>query len=370
MRKIITLLVLITGINSKGFTQNTGLKPDIFEIPDAGIYYRYNIDIGKGNTLQIELNDLDDIGRFKNIDSVLDIFLRDISSLKDSLSDPTEIKRIDYLTDIAGRKKIRISSFRPQGSSFVIRQGEIAALKTSQDTVNIIGILIGETSHSLLKSPTPYRYYRLRFLLNDYSDLSTYREKNLSDKITSLVPSRKMKWRRDKNGDWHILNGDQAVSSKSYAGNVSGKSDQIGTVFGASISNYKNYFVPSFSAGLEFSFNNGVKTKEIGILWEPAFLFAKNSAGKMQTFRNDFFTLSYRQILPPDNVPHYMLTFNPSFSLSWLKKNRGDFFEKNTFRLGLGKIYMPKTAISVEPQIYFNDFFKHATPGVKINIGF
>ena len=69
--------------------------------------------------MKIELSDFADLQRVANIDSLLNVFLQDIAPLKDSLADPLTSKRIDYITDVEQRKKIRFQQFQPKGASFL-----------------------------------------------------------------------------------------------------------------------------------------------------------------------------------------------------------------------------------------------------------
>ena len=66
--------------------------------------------------MEIELSDITDLGAVANIDSLLQIFLNDITPLKDSIADPLTAKRIDYVTDAQGRKKIRLPAISTKGS--------------------------------------------------------------------------------------------------------------------------------------------------------------------------------------------------------------------------------------------------------------
>jgi hypothetical protein len=103
---------------------------------------------------------------------------------------------------------------------------------------------------------------------------------------------------------------------------------------------------------------------EPGIYWEPHFLFAKDSSGKLRTFRNDFLTLTYAQGGTKEYDPRKEFSFSAAFSLGYLIRRDGAYFENHTFRLGGGKIQMLKT--SVEPSLWFNNFFKGVTPGIRI----
>ena len=138
-------MMLVTGISRQTIAQ-TNTTNKTFEVPNGSLSNRYSIDLGKGNTLQVEIADKNDIVRFKNIDSILTDFFKNIIPLQDSLADKLAARKIDYVMDAAGRKKIRISIFKPLASSFVIRKEEVSALKSEKDTLNIIGIVTGTPS--------------------------------------------------------------------------------------------------------------------------------------------------------------------------------------------------------------------------------
>ena len=128
--------------------------------------------------------------------------------------------------------------------------------------------------------------------------------------------------------------------------------------------------MPSFTIGARLTLTNRDRTFkwEPGLFWEPHFLFARDSAGKLKTYRNDFLTLTYGQGGTKDHDPRKGFAYSAVFSLGYLINRNGDFFEKNTFRLGAGKLQLLKTTI--EPSIYFDNFFKGVTPGIRISQAF
>lgn len=367
-------MMLVSGITGTAFAQrktNSEKPKSVFEIPEGFISRRYFIDLEKGNKMQIEVTDENDLQHLGNMDSLISIFFKDIALLKDSLADELAAKKIDYFIDPARRKKIRIQTYPQQAPSFVIRQGTADALKTEQDTINITGIINLPAKTTIHKPFSDTRYYRISFFLNDIKDLEDYKDAGLKDKIAALIGAKKSRWNRDNNGDWHVKNGDKAVSAKNPGGFINGTGDYLTAILGAGVQNYKNNFVPSFTAGLQFVFNNGINKKQLSFSWDPAFVFAKDAAGKLQTYRNDFYTLRYSQSKRKEPDPGTAsFTLNPNFSLSWLKKNRGNIFDKNTFRLGVGEFNLFKDKISIEPGLYFNNFFKDVTPSIKIGFTF
>ena len=52
-------------------------------------------------------------------------------------------------------------------------------------------------------------------------------------------------------------------------------------------------------------------------------------------------------------VPDF--SFINSFSFGYLIKRSGDFYEKNTMRIGIGQASLFKNKINIEPVIYYNN---------------
>lgn len=374
MKKIISLLVLVTSITQSAIAQevhamsNTGKT---FEVPANAVNRRFTVDLGKGNKMQVELSDMAGLDRFVNIDSMLRVFLQDIIPLQDSLSDELSSKRIDYVIDEPGRKKIRIQLYKPKGLSFLLQPGDVAALKLEQDTVNFMGTKLYTERSTLLKPFSETRYYRLSFFVNQLSDLNNYLDAGLNEKISAIRKNANARWIKDTEGRWHIKNGDQAIySNHQPAGYISEAGDYITSRWSVNMQNYKNYFVPSVSLGFALVFNNGNIKRDVGLLWEPNFFFAKNAEGKLQTFRNDFVTLTYGQGRVQKNNSAKESSFLTVFSVGYLVSRKGNYFEKNTWRVGAGQASLFKGKVNIEPIFYFNDLFKGVTPGLRLMLNF
>jgi hypothetical protein len=374
MKRIISVLMLVTGINGKTIAQNepTLTNADkVFNLPNGYLKRSFTADLGKGNKMQIELTDLEDLDRFKNIDSLLRIFLQDMIPFKDSLSDELASKRIDYLTDGLGRKKIRIRLSKPDGASFLLQQGNISVLKLEQDTVVFSGSYLYTVSTTILKPFTEMHYYRLSFFVNQLSDLNGFLVLNLNEKVSAIQKNKKSRWIKGDDAVWHIKNGDKSIyANHQPAGYNSGTGtgDYLTSLTTVNIQNYKNYFVPSVSLGIGLGFNNGKIKQEIGVLWEPNFLFSKNVSGGLHTYRNDFLTFSYKRTLPGKEHEAPAFSFSNGFTIGYLIRRSGDFYEKNTVRIGMGRVSLFNNKINIEPVIYFNNFFKGVTPGLKLSL--
>ncbi len=339
-----------------------------FEVPDNIIISRrFTVSLDKGNKVMIEVTDITDLEKVANIDSLLQIFLKDIAGLKDSLSDPLTSKRIDYLTDAEGRKKIRFQQFQPKGASFLINKGELSSLRTEQDTINIISVIANPPKAQQKISRSNPRYYHLTFYLNDVSELKNYSEM-LKQKISTIQTQVNDKWPIVLGSGNHYLKGDPSIVAGQPKGFVpGGNGDFLVLSFMVNVQNYKNYFVPSFSLGAKLSLTNRERTFkwEPGLFWEPHFIFAKDALDKLHTYRNDFLTFTYGQGGITDHDPRKDFSFSALLSIGYLIHREGDYFDKQTFRLGAGKFGVRKTTI--EPSLYFNNFFRGVTPGLRIS---
>lgn len=368
MKKTFALLMLATSITVNLCAQSNRSDRS-FEVPkDVIMNRRFFISLDKGNRLQLDMTDITDLAAASNIDSVLQVFFEDIIPMKDSLADPLTSKRIDYFIDEQGRKKIRFQQFQPKGASFLINKNELASLRTEQDTIHIIVALANAPEPRDFVSHKNRRYYHYTFFLNNTDELKTYFSNNtLNEKLNILRNSVDEKWIKVRGAGILMLKKDNSITvnqTKGYSGLSS--RDYLNLMGSVNIQNYKNYFVPSFSLGAKIILGNNTRTfkREIGLFWESNFLFGRDSAGRINTFRNDFLTLTYAQGGITDHDPLKDFSFSAAFSLGWLQRRSGEFFDKNSFRLGVGKIQMLKT--SVEPCLYFNNFFKGVTPGIRI----
>ncbi len=372
MKKLVSVLMLFVSILPNLCAQTSNKSDKAFEVPDNIIINRrFYINLEKENKLEIELTDITDLEKIANIDSLLQIFIDDVTPLKDSISDPLTSKRIDYITDAQGRKKIRLQQFQPKGASFLVNNGEIASLRTEQDTINIIGVIANPPKAEQKISLTNPRYYHLIFYLNDFNELAGYMHGVLSEKIATMQNNIHTKWPLILGGSSHSLGKDKTISAdkpKGFTPQATG--DYITGFITVNLQNYKNYFVPSFSLGARLTLTNRDRSFkwEPGLLWEPHFLFARDAQGKLKTYRNDFLTLIYGQGGTTDHDPRKDFSFSAVFSLGYLIRREGDLIDKNTFRFGAGKLQFLKTTI--EPSMYFNNFFKGVTPGIRISQAF
>jgi hypothetical protein len=367
MKKTFCLWMLLTSISVNLCAQS---KDKTFEVPDYIIFNRkFTINLDNKNTLVIRLSDINDLKQLSNLDSLVQVFLRDIGPLKDSLTDELSAKRIDYVTDVQNRKKIRLLQYPAKGSGFLVDRGGLAALRTIQDTIHLIGILPNPPKRADNTSSKHPRYYHFSFYLNDWSEIRNYLNGELNAKTRTLQENITGKWENVRGSGSHRLQADNSITATHPRGHAAGYSFLAGYIT-VNAQNCKQYFVPSFSVGLRATLTNKERSFKWvpGVLWEPYFFFSKDGQGKLKTYRNDFVTLIYAQGGTKDHDPRKEFAYSAHFSFSYLVHRSGNYFDRNTFRLGGGQVQFLKTTI--EPAMYFNNFFKGVSPSIKISQSF
>jgi hypothetical protein len=205
--------------------------------------------------------------------------------------------------------------------------------------------------------------------INQLSELSKYLDGRINARLDFLAAHLGDKW-INTDYDRVYLKSDATISARQPKGYFSGPGDYFTPSIMINAQNYKNYFVPSFSLGGVFIFANTFFKREVGLFWEPNYLFVKDDQGRLKTQRNDFITLTFGQGPTKDNDPRkesYLITI---VSFSYLIYRQGEYFEKGTFRFGGGRLQLFDGKTRIEPVIYFHDFFRNVTPGIRFSEAF
>ena len=370
MLKTIVLLGLWLSISGAAYAQQKekpALPPDdqLFELSTGTTVVRFWADLGKGNLLRLELSQRSDLARFENIDSLLLTFFADMKAFRDSLSDPLTGKRIDYLMDTTGLKKVRIRQTRLPTNSYLLENGEPALLRLQQDTIFLLlPVPAGNSGKKKTAGPV---YDRIGLFLNRYDDLPNFITAGLNAKLRSMETNRKvwMDWSASGQKDKAVLKADHSISSdltSQYKGSLSLR-------YAISVQNYKNYFNPSFNLGTTISTEHNHKKNSFTADWEPTFIFSPDAHGRLQTYRNDFLVFGYAHTRPKQQGPSGIgVWVDIDFSLGYLIGRQGDYFEKQTFRFCAGSVKLAGGKIRIQPCMYFNDLFRGVTPGLRVTL--
>jgi hypothetical protein len=370
-KQLSAMLGLLLGMAGTLFAQQRiylqpGPEDQVFELPFYSIRNAWHIDLGSGNYLELELADITQLPRFRNVDSLLLVFLGDMRPFRDSLSSPLSGKRIDYLVDTSGRKLVRIRETAPSGASFLLGEGEPSILRLRQDTVHL---LLLAPPAATGRRAGQLSYSRLTIVINRFRDLEDLVSTGLNNKMMKLGPSGNRKWEAKTAGVAQFIS-DPSITTKNDSVYSAGhEHDFLELQAFVNFQNYKAYFVPSAGVGLTIGFQRRFNLYTTGVHWEPLFFFAAGSQGRPQTYRNDLlvFNFAYRRTdRRPDAADHIGLITNLSFG--WFIRREGDFVgNSSSFRLAAGNVSLMNDRFLVEPCIYFNNFFKGVTPGLRFS---
>ncbi|RYD79939.1 MAG: hypothetical protein EOP53_08830 [Sphingobacteriales bacterium] len=363
MNKFFIGLVLFFSINQNSFAQTSLSNEYPFNIPSNSTNRYFWIDIDKGNKIEIYINDVDDLDKFINMDSIIYGFLKDLKKFEDSLKDESTVKRIDYNLDDANNRKLRISQYRPAGTAYLVTDGEAAELKTRQDTINFTGKVDFVANYTLHKKFNDTRYFKVTFLLNSISDLAGYMNNTISQKIVSIKNNVNKKWENNDDRSFSPV-ADPSIKSNSIRGYNAG-GDYLTVKASVDIQNYKAAFVPSASIGFGIILGGKNIRRQICLSSEYHFSFGKNAAGQNRTYINKFLTLEYERGYIKDNDVRKNNFNLLNFSYSYLIDRKGPLFEKNTSRLSAGTLSIFEGKTKIQPVLYLQGFFKSVTPGIR-----
>jgi len=343
---LLGILLLSTPASSYAQNKtNKDLSPEdkVFTPPPFSIKRTYYVALGKGNRLQAEFGDVNGPDRLRNIDSILMVFLSDLKRFHDSLADPLTAKRIDYLSDASGHKKMRFRQLLPPGSTFLLGDNEPARLRLRQDTIYILLVS--------LRDGQPL-YDRIGFFINSYDELEGLVTTGLGEKIRLM---------KDGAGTWSRRDSDPSVTEKPW-GRAYIRLDGY-----LAVQNYKNYFVPSASLGTTIHFERKYNIHTFSAWWEPGFFFGTSPQGRSEIYRNDFVVLRYGYDRSDSGKePSEKTGLYTNISIGYLVRREGTYFPPHSFRLSAGDWQLKGGKLVIEPLIYFNDFFRGVTPGLRV----
>ena len=366
MKFLFIVLMLLSGINSQVFAQKNEISTQAlnnFEMPAGSISRVFMISLGKGNRIQLELGNINDLHYMENIDSILRVFTDDMETLQEKTGNETNSRRIDYIQDSSSVNRIKITSTAPVGNSYIVKKTAAALLKLTQDSIFIVGSTSGMDNHSQFWR----RYFRISIFINSLDELPGYLDGRLRKKIMGLENTHTSDWEKKKAGPVYLKT-DHTISAQHIKGYVTGK-DYILFRYSADIQNYKNYFVPSATLGLSVFRYNGSYFREYGFNTEYHFSFLKNAQGNTETGVNLFLSVSYG-INKTDLPSKYFAVFKWYGSAGVLVNRQGALFDKNTFRLGAGRLSLFNGSTQIEPVLYIHDLFKDLSPGIRLKQSF
>ena len=382
---VLTLVGLGPGLYAQSYLakQMSKTKTELtFNANDGLINIRDFVVLKEGRMI-LELSDLDDYESFRNLDSLLTVFKKDIAFYKDSLSaNPTGNVRIDYaISPEYSFKKIRFKKYNADGNIFMNQDGDIARLKFEQDTVRIIiqkikpGIARGK------HAPCSVNYsVQATFVLGNYYDIDKVLEdKVLNDIVDTLYKASQTKRLKDKKYPEPL----SIVYNPYYSGKNSFKryegllNNEYETVphkiryfsihadIGAGL--VRNTLVPTADIGMQYNKYFGDHSNDHNIYRlsaAPYYFFDKNEAGNYIISNTWFINADIGSIY--DKSAPGWFGKEATIGIGYLVAQKGGYFQKTTFKIFTDILIVPE--ITIVPEVIFTNNCKQIFPGFTLNV--
>jgi len=199
--------------------------------------------------------------------------------------------------------------------------------------------------------------YNLLIRFNNAEDIFT---EVLKEKIEKSVTDTEENTSRFKTTYKFDYQGDEYNSGIIY-NTKEAQMDAILLFGGAGTSIIRNQPITDISTELGFTFTKkGVWKNQYYISYNMFFNFDANQ----NAYTNSFLNIGYRYNLSNNSEkPNWM-----GFEAGYLISKDGDFFDDNTFKLGIN--WRVAKYVSVTPQVFFSGDLKNIYPGLRLGFGF
>ncbi|MFN8344440.1 MAG: hypothetical protein U0X91_05530 [Spirosomataceae bacterium] len=368
MMKKIILLVLFVSIFSYAFAQQLpGTLPNAVER-----HSKYSFELEQGNKLIAYARLVQDLEKFQNIDTILAAFVKDYALLKASLPESVNAKVVVYKPLSNGQFQLDLSEHPApkQRFQFKTNGSEPLLIKTVQDTLLIVQSFLKPVS---TKSGTAHLNEQVYFclVLNDLSDVETILKKGgLTPKVVQAVqkayqyPNHNL-----KSGRYKFTYQQSPTVSGTIPDVMPVTEDFLAIHPSVGVGVMRNQFVPNIMVDFTVVPNRyGMVGYTLG--WRSLFFTDRSDVtGRLGAQTNSFLhagiTLYDFRRPQSDRINTDHVLFGIYLGQSVTRS--GSVFDKNTWNLSA--TVMAKGMLKIQPEVYFNGFFKNVMPGLRLQIG-
>ncbi|MCU4174765.1 hypothetical protein [Carboxylicivirga sp. N1Y90] len=222
---------------------------------------------------------------------------------------------------------------------------------------------INQRIHLLvLSNNSKYNHYKARVHFSDMSQLNKlldYDFEKINNELAASFKEEEYKFLKRKPFSSWIKVNDKSETTLEYNQIPEHPTDVIQLSAGTGLQSIKSVWLGSFHARMTLILPRKMVDKHsftFGYQW--LYNFTSPSEKNINEFIDVGYAFNFSDSPSKDKWA--------GIDIGFLIKRRGDFFDNNTFRLGLYTNL--NKSVTVGPQMYFNDFFKNVYPGVNINI--
>lgn len=274
----------------------------------------------------------------------------------------SELEKIEITAPVDGEKIcIRYTNFIG-GVTNDFKKLNLSSLKNDNKTLVIADGEFLETDFGNIVLEVEDENYLLRLYLENLEDAKRVNSQEFGARI--IAADGEIPENRKKTNAWLTVNENGSVGSH-FIGEVAPLTlDMLEINAGVGAGWIQNQFVSSFNFRLGMAFaKKGIMKNKYFADYELLYDFS-NSEGDNKFDINGFLSLGYEKnfSLDPNKANWY------GISAGYLVGRGNEFFEKNTYKVAVHK--QISNSITIKPEIYFNDFFKNGSPGLRVQITF
>lgn len=315
------------------------------------------------NRIWFDLKWVSDLSKLNDVDSLIAQTAKLVQPLMDSFATDGWVRRIEV--DATQTPAIfRVITHLDKPKTFTLMEDELTQVKMDQDTLRI----------KFFQGQNHSSYVNL--LVNNLADIKNL-PPNVGKRSLELINEGveknykapiKNNPRHNYYAVFNLETREMVSPDKRNYHSIRSGGDQLEiTLLKPSISYARGNAFTGFSFGASFSYYKSNKADGFrigaGIYWEPQFSFSSDASGKIKSFRNDFLTF---RLAETPNKPYTNFELLTAISVGYLINRSGNYFENNTFRIGMPGVAAGR--LQLEPELYFNNFFKNVSPGIRLSL--
>jgi hypothetical protein len=387
MKKLLLLLALCAGMTpcfaqyppAYGTYSGESQSDLLFNNPQpATLRHQFTFRLGGNNFLRMEFSYVNQLQQVTDLDSLIRAVWTSLQPFADSLSKPLVSRRVDYRIS-TDDVRLRILEHQQKGDVYRIYHNDTSQVKVEQDTLRIIrytrdsSYTLRRYVHGKPENYFPQQPYVIMLVLNNLSDITRLSSADLHWGLNRLKEELGKNLYNNKGrfvarfAASYDLPSRVKVSPQRESKFSSSERLSVSPYVQSAIQFVRGSWVPSAGLGIELSARiSETEFRRYRFYWEPFFYFNRAADGKVTMERNDFISLKYSY--SQRSLTTKSVGFSTNLSLSYLRRRRGTNLEHDTFKFALPGLHTKN--ILLEPEFFFNNFFKNFSPSLKLTLVF
>lgn len=311
------------------------------------------VQLSKGNVLLLRASTYSAIKRVQRPDSLLRIFWESYGEIIEKQPLTTDGLSVRFEPEADDAEAVRWEKFPQPRSEFSVLNQELVRIKSVLDTLKI-------KLRATVNQPEAEMY----LLINDLRDLPQLLEET-REKTAYLIEQM------EKETDPVILDrspeaygrylGDRNVQVANFG------SDMLIISPAVSLGYIRGNWMTSLNADFTLYLEKSHLKPRVG--YHQQYFFSQAEGGKPTFVQNGFISagLTFFQKTEATLIGRKPIKQSGQLTLGYLVHRRGAVYEPQTWRLSGGFSLSP--FVKLEPEVYFNGFFKKLSPGLRISVG-